>query len=351
MSLSDAFVQFRFWSDEAQLAKTKKDIAAARASNKPVVFILGTPTHRNIGDLAIAKAETAFLKSAIPDCMVARIPLQTVLANKDDILSQLVQPGDSICGIGGGNMGDMYLREEECRRIIMQKFPDNTIVIFPQTIHFSDTGRQEFVKTKAIYAAHRHLTLIAREQVSLGIMQEAFPNNTVLFTPDIVLSLNESAAKRPRDGLLICLRNDEEAKIGDAEKAMIADFSKQHFTAVRHTDTISDDPHFKYRSRDGVVDRKLDEFRSAKLVITDRLHGMVFSAITGTPCIAMASFNHKVTNTYKWLEHLPYVKFCADTAELEALAAQIDLDQTYDYDPAFFNEYWDKIKQAMSASV
>lgn len=248
-------------------------------------------------------------------------------------------------------MGEMYLREELCRRKFIQAYPDNKIIIFPQTIHFSDTptGRKEFANTKAIYAAHKYLAVIPREAHSHEIMKRAFKSNTVVLTPDIVLSLNASASKTTRNGLLICLRNDQEAKVGKKEKVAITKFSEKHFDSIRNIDTVSRVPFFNYRSKNGIVKSKLAEFRSAQLVITDRLHGMVFAAITGTPCIALASFNHKVTNTFKWLKHLPYIKFCEDTHTLEDLLQQIDLNKSYDYDPEYFSEYWDKIRDAINS--
>jgi pyruvyl transferase EpsI len=335
---------------ETQLARTRLKLKQARQQNKQVVIMVGTPIHRNIGDLAIARAQSDFVKK-YTNAVSINLPMPIVMQYKSDILNQIVRPGDILAGYGGGNMGDMYMIEELCRRKFIQDFPENKILIFPQTIHFSDTksGQEELLKTQEIYSKHKGLTLIAREQHSYDVMKKVFNNNAVLFTPDIVLSMNASAKRRSRNGLLICLRNDMEAKIDDADKQLIAEFAKQHFNEVRYTDTISSERLFRYRSKNGVVERKLDEFRGAKLVITDRLHGMVFSAITGTPCIAMASFNHKVTNSYKWLEHLPYIKFCNNIAELESLVAPIDLDKTYDYDPSYFDEYWNKIRDVIVA--
>ena len=47
----------------------------------------------------------------------------------------------------------------------------------------------------------------------------------------------------------------------------------------------------------------LNEISQLDIVITDRLHGMIFCYITGTPCIAFDNDNHKISETYKkWLE-------------------------------------------------
>ena len=55
--------------------------------------------------------------------------------------------------------------------------------------------------------------------------------------------------------------------------------------------------------------KKLDEFRKSKLVVTDRLHGMLFAAITGTPCIALGNSSGKVKGVYDWLTHLDYIQY------------------------------------------
>ena len=46
-------------------------------------------------------------------------------------------------------------------------------------------------------------------------------------------------------------------------------------------------------NREQLLKQKIEEFQSAELVITDRLHGMIFSVITGTPCIAFDNLMRK----------------------------------------------------------
>jgi hypothetical protein len=62
----------------------------------------------------------------------------------------------------------------------------------------------------------------------------------------------------------------------------------------------------------------------------------------------MANFNHKVGNTYRWISHLPYIQFCEDTAELESLFKQIDIDESYRYDPTQFDQYWQLIQSQLA---
>lgn len=66
------------------------------------------------------------------------------------------------------------------------------------------------------------------------------------------------------------------------------------------------------------LEKQFETFRRAELVITDRLHGMIFAAITGTPCAVFFSMSHKVKGIYDWclsgVEYIQHVENCADIA-------------------------------------
>jgi pyruvyl transferase EpsI len=326
-------------------------VTLVRLRRKKVIFLLGFPRHINLGDQAIMMAEVKFIKDKVGAVPIP-VPISMVLQDKKDILSRMVRPSDVITGMGGGNMGEVYIFEELCRRKFIEQFPDNKIAIFPQTIHFSNTkeGVEELKKSQTIYEQHKDLHLIAREKISYDIIRSVFPGNKVILTPDIVLSLNRSEKCMRRDGLLLCIRNDLEASLNVKDRAAIKDFEKNHFNGAKYTDTLATAKFFRYTPTKAVLRSKLREFKTAKLVITDRLHGMIFAAITGTPCIALSNYNHKVSTTYDWVKYLPYIKFCDDTAKLEQIFEQIDLDKTYTYSPAHFDEYWGKIGDCLTAN-
>ena len=48
-----------------------------------------------------------------------------------------------------------------------------------------------------------------------------------------------------------------------------------------------------------VVRKELMRFARRQVVVTDRLHGMIFSAVTGTPCVVLSSYNHKIQEYYE----------------------------------------------------
>ncbi len=76
---------------------------------------------------------------------------------------------------------------------------------------------------------------------------------------------------------------------------------------MAHTSTLVPETVSK-KSREKTLQSKLNEFGSAKIVICDRLHAMIFAAITKTPCIAFDNVSKKVSGVYKWIEGLDYVK-------------------------------------------
>ena len=72
-----------------------------------------------------------------------------------------------------------------------------------------------------------------------------------------------------------------------------------------------------------LVRAKMCQFAEAELVITDRLHGMIFSAITETPCIVLGNHNHKIEGSYQWIKHLPYIRFIKEVNNIENHIAEL----------------------------
>lgn len=320
-----------------------------RKNNRQIVYVMGTPLHSNIGDLAIAYAEVQLIRQIDTNVRTITVSLPLVQERHKDLI-RLVRNSDIIAGIGGGNMGDTYPREERVREFFVSNFPDNRIVIFPQTIFYSQSseGAQAAERSASLYADHKDLTLITREEVSHSIAKDLFPLNTVLLTPDIVLSLDlKLDMNTERRGLLLCLRDDEERTLSDNDHAAVLSFARNINKTVRTTDTISTARFFALRSQTGIVKRKLLEFRESEIVITDRLHGMVFAAITGTPCIVFSNFNHKVRGTHQWIKGLEYIRYCESMDDLHTIDTTRLISSAREYSPHQFDKYWDQIKTAI----
>lgn len=282
------------------------------------VFLLGTPGHTNVGDSAIVLGERQFLiEQGIEEDRIKEITVSEY-QNNADIIDRLIRPSEPIFWHGGGNMGDQWMSEEIFRREVLTKHPKNPVFVFPQTIYYTPTeqGKTERIKSKQYYDGREKLTITAREKESFGIMQDLYPNTNVMLSPDIVLSTQMDAfgiEHTDRQDVLFCFRNDLERAVTDQLQHELALIVEEKGQTIRYTDMISSYVPDKGK-RKTVCAEKMQEFASARVVLTDRLHGMVFAAITGTPCIVFSNYNHKVFGTYDWIRYLPYIR-TAQTAE------------------------------------
>ncbi len=269
------------------------------------IFIIGTPNHGNIGDQAIWYATQWLMEDLFKDSNVVDINIGDFWADIGAIVD-LIQRQDMIILHGGGNFGNYYMEDERIRRCVITSFPDHRLIMFPQTIYFSDDkiGREELVKSIRIYEKNKNLVLIARDSHSFEIMRDNFANNVYLL-PDVVLSLNFSDEYRQREDILFCFRNDAEGIMSDEMIKDIEMFLRQKGERIRYTDTHVGK--CVKKEREHLIASKIEEFQTARLVVTDRLHGMIFSVITGTPCIVFDNFNSKIKNAYKDLKGSDHV--------------------------------------------
>lgn len=280
--------------------------------------LIGVPHHNNLGDHAITIAERKYLKDNFKEYKYYEISEET-LETCIEKVKNVIDEEDILFLHGGGNLGDEYLYVEEGRRKVIQLFPNNRIVFFPQTMYFSDTkrGKEELEKSKKIYSQHNKLLIIAREDVSYKRMKEEFKNNKIIKTPDIVTYLDKSdKTKQNREGLLMILRNDVESNLSKEQIDKICLMSKKYFSKIEINDTAKGNG-ISEKNRDAKIEEMLNKYKKAQLVITDRLHGMIFAAITSTPCIALGNYNHKIKACSKTLEHLGYIQYIEDIDKIE----------------------------------
>ena len=322
-----------------------------KSSTANTIFLVGTPVHPNIGDSAIAMAELFFLRRILPpDVQIIEV-MEDVFRNHRHLLDQRIRlTGDRpILWHGGGNMGDLWLEQEQMRRDALESYSGRRIISFPQTIYYSDTeeGRRLAGESVPYYNGRKGLTLTAREKKSFEIMKTLYPETDMYLMPDIVLSCSaeEFGVKpQPREGVLMCLRGDVEKSIPDsvwdALKKSISQQGKNWLVTDMGYDRIIDQS-----NRADVVRAKMQEFRGAELAVTDRLHGMVFAALCGTPCIVFGNYNHKVKSTYEWICYLPYIRFADTIEEAECLLPELLSMKNCRYDSAPLLPYFEKLKE------
>lgn len=309
------------------------------------VVIFGIPEYGNMGDIAISYAETEFIKDNFKQYEVLEI-LEDDIKGRIDEIKKIISDEDIIFGQGGGNLGDEYVSFEETRRLIINAFPNNKIVLMPQTIYFSNTenGKRELEKSKEAYNNHKHLTIVAREEISYEIMKKEFNKANVILAPDIVMYLDKTNANIKRSGATLFLRNDAEKILTEQDSKKINEVVSKYYTNILYTDThIGDDIKITKDLREKMLEPKWQEARKSELVITDRLHGMIFAAITSTPCIAFGNYNHKIKSSFKWLEKFNYIKYIENVEELEDAVKELKNLKDHTYNNEFAKELHNQI--------
>ena len=281
------------------------------------IFVLLSTDYSNLGDHAMTFAHIKLLRETLPDYAVYEVLVGDTLKSLKSI-KKCIGDNDIITLKGGGNIGVEYYREELIRRIIIRMFPNTRIVMFPQTIYFPDTefGEKEFKKTISVFNGHTDFHAFFRDKISYDMIASHLTCYKYLI-PDIVFSLKRiNIADNKRHGAMICLRQDVEGIYSDKDKEIVSRILRTEFNnEVTYTDTIKD---YKILTKDR--EKELIEIWQAignsELLVTDRLHGMIFATLLGTPCIIFNTYNHKLRGQYEWVKDLNYI-YCIDLDEKE----------------------------------
>lgn len=309
------------------------------------LIVMGISHHGNIGDSAISIAQETLLKKCFPNYEIFEIQEKhlDICAHR---VKNMINDEDIILLQGGGNIGDIYDKPERGRREVIKLYPNNKIIIFPQTAYFSDTGkgRKELEISKQIYNSHKNLIIMAREEKTYNFMKEHFYNAKVYFTPDVVMSLIKKSNKE-RKGALLLLRSDKEKVLEDDKIEVIKELVNEKFEEYTLSDTYLAVGMVNVGGniRDKLLEEKFNQFQTAEITITDRLHGMIFAAITETPCVVFGNFNHKVIESYKWLKNLEYISFCDNIDNIEEHINKVVNAKNRNYDNLFAEEAISKV--------
>lgn len=308
-------------------------------NNPKTVFLIMTPEHGNIGDHAIALAETKLLS----DLGYNIIELTEYKLNAMRLTHQLDEMnGFPIIFNGGGNLGTIWPHVEVLTREVLNKNRKSKIIVLPNTIYYEQdsAGQHELKNSIKIYNRNKQLYLYAREKTSYELMRNIYKN--VKLMPDMVLSMKPYSNNSIRKGCLLCLRQDVEKTRSVEEENLIFKQAEDLFPGdVKDTDMIAKH-NIMPSEREKAVKSKMDEFCNAELVITDRLHGMIFCAITGTPCIVINSKSPKVLGCYEWIKDLEYIRVANDVTDIETEYRKIPKKQ-YKYNNDAIQHYFNEL--------
>lgn len=151
------FLTHRAVMNELKLAH--KMIAAYLHNQSFVYFDL--PVYDNVGDLLIMEGTFQFFKDYdLTPRIIGSAYSPLVGINSDDVI--VLQ--------GGGNLGDLYPLHQDLRQRIIERFPDNKIIILPQTIYFS--SEEAYRQCCDCYLSHANLYIFVRDVRSYGLAEK-----------------------------------------------------------------------------------------------------------------------------------------------------------------------------------
>lgn len=282
------------------------------------IIYLAETDHSNLGDHAILYAQHKLIDDHISKrkyCFARKDCLAAL-----DLIKKGIHDNDLIVIPGGGWIGTLWKKSGELFLTFLELFKNNKIIVLPQTIYFEHT-EYGILQAKRFYQAVDHchdITLYVRDTLSYQYLLTQMPKQTAhikyALIPDMVLSLSPQIHPFPKNHALFVLRTDREKIADDRLLESIKTYLLHHGLRIKYSSTHASHS-INPKHREAALTRKWQEFAQASIVVTDRLHGMLFSIINGTPCIALDNLTNKVSGVYnEWLSNLPSVFFISKSS-------------------------------------
>lgn len=321
--------------------------------NARQAYLFCAPDYGNLGDHAIAAAEHCFFEKHL-DIRLEEVPFSR-FNEVISIIKMNSRPEDLVLITGGGFLGSLWEDLEYQVRRIITMFPDNPVIILPQTLYWeeSDKWSNEKVRTRQVYESHRKLVLCARDTETYRIMRETYPKCKVITAPDMVLAYGWKEfinRDTERESALLCLKTDKESILTDRDWERLKEIAAEACGTASVCSTNLDEM-ISEKRRDVFLRMKLDEFSRARLVITDRLHGLLFSVITGTPCVAMNNCNHKLRATFEWVKHIPNLRFADSIDKVKHLAKEVLSVGQVEYCASDFRDHFKELEMTVELLI
>ena len=312
-------------------------------NNREVIYLINTPTHGNIGDQAITLAELGYLKRNFYKSKVIEINELEWTFHKLYILGR-IQRDALILIHGGGYLGTLWREQSDRVFEIMRSFPDNNKIILPQTAYYeNELAVQE---DKKELSQIKNLWICARDKNTYDILinKLGVPLDRLLLVPDIVTTYRWSLTKHncKANEALVVFRNDHE-KVMDLDLInKVKKYLDEKKVCYKQIDMC--ERFFVFPLRGFFVKKKLRLFSKARFVVTDRLHGVYFSAITNTSCLAFDNVSGKVRGGCEWLKGKSNITPVAALEEFIIRENDESFEQNTVHDFLFYEEKFDDLK-------
>lgn len=176
-------------------------------------WLLEVPYYNNIGDTLIWQGEMDFLRGLSCRCRG--------VYSFETFHFPEIGTDDLILFQGGGNFGDLWHGPHEFKMKVVERYPKNEFLFFPQTIYFE---KRENLKQCADFLAQYNCTICARDKVSYELLHANFKNR-ILLVPDMAFCVDMKKWNRPAPPAgrpLFLRRQDKEFKCSKAMENCLA---------------------------------------------------------------------------------------------------------------------------------
>lgn len=367
--LSDA-MDTRIWEAETYLKSENQyiqflvnGITSLQREEKKAI-LLGTPYHSNLGDHAQTYCIRKWLSVNYPDYRIVEIDSpyndHVDMHPYYELLKEKLTKVDRIFIQSGCHLTDLFENELEVIMSAVDVFKEFPIISFPQTVYFTDDKRAAEVANKLI--TNNNLLLMTRGSASDECAKSLGIPNTYK-APDAVSMLigtmNLNYSDSGRSGFLVCKRTE------DLEHKYVLKDLNESLTKIKTfvgdyiiEDTTLDCNYEEIKwNREYYIRRIISQMAQRKFVITDRMHGLIFSLVASTPVIVMATSTPKVRSAAKWYqderEFRGYVYMCDDVNDLESIVEKVlsDSDQRKKLSNSFSVRYYGDLKERIETFV
>lgn len=227
--------------------------------------------------------------------------------------------------IGGGFFGDVWRKAWDNVMDTITLYPDNPIVILPQSIHYNDT--RIATEDASRLSVLKHLTICTRDSSSFQFAREYFQNQ-ILLCPDLAFYCDVAKLLRysipEKERILFLKRNDKEqpAIIPDVKGGNVDyrdwpimegkfSFPDRVLSRIIHDLTRMNVNHkldcviaaiYKHFKKNVTIKDAVGFISAYRIVYTTRLHVMILSFLLNKEIYIVDNSYGKVSGCYKaWL--------------------------------------------------
>ena len=312
------------------LIKCQNDLI--RESLLPLVcsdyVLMDLPYYSNIGDALIWKGTEQLLSVVSYKCLY-RCSFRTFEYQpfpKDVVIIMM----------GGGNWGDLYVQHNTFRKRILELYPNNRVVILPQTVYYE--GARNARRDAASFRRHKHLTIFARDNYSYRFLKFFRFSSDVRMMPDMAFCLDiewlKSLSWPTSEKKLFFKRTDKElatTKCFNEEEVLgkydVGDWPLYGQTdpMLNHLDALIESKQFveanEYAVRSYLPERiraGVEFIGQYSEVYSNRLHGAILALLLGKKVVIIDNSYGKNSQYYNtWLKDVDSVSLLSSSRKYD----------------------------------